>query len=224
MLKTTVEAPSTTVIGRRRITLMGFFLLTFAFSWPGAIPMIVASWQGGSLPAGLEYLQLLLFFGAAISTILVVWWNEGRGGISRLLKPLLIWRTGIQWYLFVLFAPAACYGLALLLSRWVGSPTPPLLPLPALLGAFGTIFLGYLLLNTEELAWRGYALPQLLRTNPPWRASLLLGLLWARFHAPIFLLKGGHSAGYDFGWYALMIVGLNFIFTWLFLNSKGSLL
>lgn len=220
----TIHAPQLRSSSRRPISLPLFFVITFIVSWLGTIPMIMDSWRLGQLPSGIELLQLLLFFGTALSTLFVVWWNEGKLGVIGLLRRYLLWRVGWRWYAFVLLAPALLFWSALRLSMELDVPMLVLQPIPALLTSFGLILLGYLLLNTEEIAWRGYALPALLRRYAPWQASLVLGVLLGAFHLPLFLLKGGHPAGYPLPWFLVMILALTVIFTWLLLRTKGSLL
>ncbi|MDX9917715.1 MAG: CPBP family intramembrane glutamic endopeptidase [Gudongella sp.] len=56
--------------------------------------------------------------------------------------------------------------------------------------------LGFLLLffiyqfitaGTEEIGWRGYLLPVMLKKKTPWEASANIGIIWALWHAPIVL-------------------------------------
>jgi membrane protease YdiL (CAAX protease family) len=100
----------------------------------------------------------------------------------------------------------------------------PLNPIASLLTAFGSTFAVYFLLNSEEIAWRGYALPKLQDLYGPFKASWIIGILWGLFHIPIFLMKGGHPAGFPFALYMLMVFGMAFIFTWVFNATNGSLL
>jgi membrane protease YdiL (CAAX protease family) len=220
----TNKAQRLSLSSRRPLSLPLFFVITFAVSWLGAIPMILDSWRPGQLPPGIGWLQLLLFFGTALAALFVVWWNEGKAGVKILLQRGLIWRIGWRWYVVVLLGPALLFWSALRLSVWFGGPTVALQPPSALLPTFGISLLAYLLLNTEEIAWRGYALPVLLQRYTPWHASLILGILLGAFHLPLFLLKGGHPAGYPLPWFLVMILALTVIFTWLLLRTKGSLL
>jgi uncharacterized protein len=224
MARLTSEHPTIGGMQRLQISLTSFLVLTFVFSWVGAIPVILNSWRPALLPAGMEILQLLMFFGTGLVTFLVTWWNDGLPGVRALLRSLALWRVGVRWYALVLLGPAVLFWSALQISTLVGNAPIALRAPLDLLASFGAIFIGYMLLNTEELAWRGYVLPRLLARYTLWRASLILGTIWALFHLPLFLTKGGHPAGYPFGIFLLMIIALSVIFTWVTRHTGGSLI
>jgi uncharacterized protein len=209
---------------RPQISFVGFLLLVFGVSWLGTLPMLIDSWQPGQLPAGVAALQLLLFFGTALTTFAVVWWNEGVAGISALLRRIRMQHVGLRWVGFALLAPAVLFWISLQISTWLGYAAMPLGAPGELIVQFGIIFTGYLLLNTEEIAWRGYALPRLVRRYGQWRASMILGGILSLFHIPLFLLQGGHPAGYPFPVFVMMILALTVVFTWLAEHTGGSLL
>jgi len=73
----------------------------------------------------------------------------------------------------------------------------------------------------EEPGWRGFALPRLQRQYSPLAGTLVLGLLWALWHAPGFL--GGWLGGSPL---ALLVSSLAFsiIMSWLYNNAVGSIL
>jgi membrane protease YdiL (CAAX protease family) len=48
----------------------------------------------------------------------------------------------------------------------------------------------------EEPGWRGYALPRLEHDLGPVRASMVLGLLWAPWHLPLFFYPGWTSSSF----------------------------
>jgi membrane protease YdiL (CAAX protease family) len=76
----------------------------------------------------------------------------------------------------------------------------------------------------EEFGWRGYALPQL---QVRWNAlvsSLILGILWASWHLPVFLIPGAPLYQTDFWTWAPWIILSSIFYTWIFNNTKGSVL
>jgi membrane protease YdiL (CAAX protease family) len=77
---------------------------------------------------------------------------------------------------------------------------------------------------SEEPGWRGFALPRLQAKFSPLVSSLILGVLWAVWHAP------GRFGGVEaksvsdtlVEW--VLIVLVTVIFTWIFNRTKGSIL
>jgi len=67
---------------------------------------------------------------------------------------------------------------------------------------------------------RGFALPRLQERHSPFIASTIIGILWAGWHLPVLLDREVASI------IIFLIVAflLSFIFTWLFNNTKGSLI
>jgi len=77
----------------------------------------------------------------------------------------------------------------------------------------------------EEIGWRGFLLPELLKRNGPLVASLTLGVVWGLWHLPIdlyagFLVKGPGAVVVRIIWTLPVAI----LFTWFYLRSKGSLL
>jgi uncharacterized protein len=77
----------------------------------------------------------------------------------------------------------------------------------------------------EEIGWRGFLAPHLVRTRGFTGASLITGCIWAAWHYPV-LLFADYNLGTP-GWYAvscftLMVIGLSVIYTWFRLRT-GSL-
>ena len=92
----------------------------------------------------------------------------------------------------------------------------------ALLWSFDLMFGGSL---GEEIGWRGFALERLLARMSPVRASALLAVFWALWHAPIdvafgFGLPGAGAVVVRLLW----TLPLTMLFTWFFLRSGSSLL
>jgi membrane protease YdiL (CAAX protease family) len=88
------------------------------------------------------------------------------------------------------------------------------LPLFFLIGVFS---------NGEEIGWRGYALPRLQARHGALIASLIIGVIWAFWHVPKFLTAGS-AQDYSFWFYLLDTIAKAILFTWVYNNTKSSLL
>jgi membrane protease YdiL (CAAX protease family) len=79
----------------------------------------------------------------------------------------------------------------------------------------------------EETGWRGYALPVMLGRFRPLAGSVVLGCIWAVWHAPLFLLPGTvqhqilSAAGSLL--FLTFCVCWSVLFTSLYLATRGSL-
>lgn len=83
---------------------------------------------------------------------------------------------------------------------------------------------------SEELGWRGYALDELQSKWSALTASLVLGLIWALWHTPAFLIPGlsQYEMGGVFSWaYVAFIVSVtagSVLHTWAYNNTGRSIL
>jgi membrane protease YdiL (CAAX protease family) len=76
----------------------------------------------------------------------------------------------------------------------------------------------------EEIGWRGYALPRLAMRFGYRAGSVLLGLIWACWHLPIFFMPGADKQGQSFPVYMLQLTALSVAAAWLYVRTNGSLL
>jgi membrane protease YdiL (CAAX protease family) len=76
----------------------------------------------------------------------------------------------------------------------------------------------------EELAWRGFALPQLLTRHNALVASLILGVLWGLWHLPLVWTEGAPLYQQPVWLFLLDITAKSVLFTWVFLHTRGSVL
>ncbi len=216
---------------KRRISigLTGFFILIFVISWTGAMPMVLSSWttdnsKWASWAHTLAPLQVLMFFGPMLAAVLVTFVNYGGGGLKSLFGALFKFRVRSIWYVLALAGPLIVTLTGSVVAREFDASLPTFVVTSAMLAATGQIFLVYLLVNTEEIAWRGYALPQLQKRMSPFKANLFLGFIWGVFHTPLFLMKGGHPAGYSILIFFVMVLSIGFIAGYVFNATRGSIL
>ena len=205
-------------------TLKPFLALTFGLTWGIAALLILFSDQVAAIFGELTAsnpLYILAVYAPGIAGVFLVWRSYGLKGLGSFFRRLTLWRMPRVWWLYlVLGIPVIAY-LSAALNGTISDPLPfsPWTQVfPALLSAF---FLGTL----EEFGWRGIALPLLQRKMAPIWAGLVVGIIWAAWHIPAFLLGGGlqYSA-----WSAVPffggVIALSVIMTPLFNASRGSLL
>ena len=150
-------------------------------------------------------------------------------GVRELLRTYIKPRGSFWYYLMAIILLPGIWILGNLLSRAFGLEVPffrsPVVDIN-LAGMALTMFfynIAYSALS-EEPGWRGFALPRLQAKINPLVSSLLLGVLWAVWHAP-FKFGGIDAASLSdtlVEW--ILIVLVTIIFTWLFNRTKGSIL
>jgi len=234
---TTTSPPATSSPLRRLIKrhpLLTFFVLAYGLTWPFMIADALGSWSviPFRIPmTGLGIaITLLGAYGPTFAALITAGATSGKAGIRTLLRRLLVWRVGIGWYAVALFLPALLFLLPNFLYAFLGG-TPPALPPFPLVQLLLTVILLFVvggLINGEELGWRGYALPRLQGKYSALTASLILGVIWSLFHLPIFLTRGGGAFGNlasepPLG-FLLRIVAAAVLVTWVFNNTRGSVL
>lgn len=205
----------------QRAPLLGFFALTFAWSWVcWALSPVIRP----QLPWLATLLMFAGSFGPTLAAIVVVASTRPVGGVRAWLSRCLQWRIGWGWWALALLLPLAVMLLAAGLHIALGGDlaTAPAsghllmtvvnLPLVLLLGGP----LG------EEFGWRGYALP-VLQDRLGWRAaSVALGLVWGVWHLPLFLIDGTAQAHIPPALFLLSVVAMSVVFAWLVNRTAGS--
>jgi membrane protease YdiL (CAAX protease family) len=191
-----VNSNLSATLPRERIGLPLVVFLVFALSWPSTLPQIIASWDGPqSVPGWMRPLQFLLVAPGLVA-LWAAWMNGGRAGLRRLAGKLVRWRASAGIYFAVLVGPPLLMCAAIAIGNAFGWSHIAMPDAATLAAKVGPTLLVYLILNTEELAWRGYVLPRMQRRWNPLTASLVLGAVWIVFHAPYFLMRGGHPGGF----------------------------
>jgi membrane protease YdiL (CAAX protease family) len=212
-----------------RHPLVFFFIIAYAGTWLLELPYILSEDGAGLLPFSSPLLKwtspVTIFTGPFLAAFIMTGVTEGRAGIRRLLRRFVLWRVGLGWYLFVLVGIPAILVLSVIvlpgaLGSFQGLAT--LAPLTLLfLAVYGFFLSGPL---GEEPGWRGFALPRLQSLHGPLVGSLILGVLWALWHLPLFFTPWNTLTTFNVVVYVLATTCLTIIYTWVFNNTKGSLL
>jgi membrane protease YdiL (CAAX protease family) len=203
-------------------------ILTLAFAWPGLIWEALYS-QGLVASQSPLILSLLIGWVPGIAAAVVTAMLAGRAGVRDLLRRFLIWRVGVQWYLVGFFLLALIILGGIGLHVLFGGAMPVI---PAVNSALWEVALGFLilivvgfLLNTEEIAWRGFVLPRLQAKYGALAASILLAIPESLLHLPYFWNKDvDFYQTVGMFWFTAFAVAAVFIYTFVFNKTKGSLL
>jgi membrane protease YdiL (CAAX protease family) len=197
---------------------VAFFILTFAGTW--------TAWGVASRIGNANLQTALIYAGTFMPAFVAISLTARTGGVRALLEPLLQWRVRTRWYVFALgFILAVKLSVAVIhrlaLGAWPRFGSQPLLLMLA-----GTVFSVLIGGQTgEEIGWRGYALPRLARRLGLAPASVLLGVIWATWHLPLFFLfPDADTHGQSFPLYLLQVTALSVAIAWLWWRAKGSLL
>lgn len=204
--------------------LVGFFVLTFAITWTAwlAPAALGAPGRSGFFRLGGPVFLLGVFVPAIVALALTAY-SEGRMGVAQLLARIGRLHAGAHLYLFALSYMAAIKLFAAMIHRVAMGTWPSFgdTPLPLMLGA---IMVSIWVQAGEEIGWRGYALPRLAMHLGLGGASVVLGVIWALWHLPVFFLQGSGSDGQSFPIYLLHVTAMSVAISWLYWKANGSLL
>src|SRR4051812_13806854 len=144
-----------------RHPLVSFFVLAYAGTWLFGLPYVLSEDGSGLLPYSSPLLKwtspVSIFLGPFLAAFVLTGVTEGREGVGRLLRRLVLWRVGFRWYLFALVGIPAVMVLSVIVMPGVlGSfqGLGVLEPLPLLGICVYVLFLGGPL--GEEPGWRGF--------------------------------------------------------------------
>ena len=144
-------------------------------------------------------------------------------------------RISAGWYAVILLTFPALNAIAILLSVLTGGPQPEfntarrllsepwaILPFAIFILVFGPL--------PEELGWRGCALDGLQAKWSALTSGLILGVMWALWHLPLFFMKGTFQhdeIGFgtlNFWSFCLGTTASSILFTWIYNNTNRSTL
>jgi uncharacterized protein len=161
-------------------------------------------------------------FGPAIAALWVT--RRYEGSVRSLWAHVVRWRLSWRWYLAALAIPLAILAAARVTVSLLGGSwqLDEAMPLP---GAAAFLVFAFLVAGgPEELGWRGYALPRLQSRWDALTSSLILGVIWAFWHLPLWFMPDLLFEELNYPLYATQVVASCVIYTWLYNSTGGSVL
>lgn len=204
----------------RNHPVVAFFIIAFACTW--------LVWIGGyALPGtevGADVSQLWSVPGAwgpLIAAVLVL--RITKGDLRAWASQAGRWRIKPRWYLVALGLPVLLKEIPVIVLASVGV-TVGFAPPPSIGGYILSFLLsGIIAGGIEEFGWRGFSLPKLQTAHGALGASLIIGIVWAIWHLPIYVMNGPQSY-IPFFLSLLRIVPEAILLTWLYNSTGGSVL
>lgn len=204
--------------------LLAYFSLTFLVSWSVWFAASGLATPGNTgLFGGRGPVFLLGVFAPGLVALAFTAQDEGRIGVMRLLARIGQWRVSARWYLFAISYFAVIKLAAAVVHRVVTNEWPRFGETPVAL-IFVGISISTWVQAGEEVGWRGYALPRLAERLGLGGASLVIGVIWAAWHLPLFVLPDSGSTGQSFPAYLLQVMAMSVVVTFLYWKTDGSLL
>jgi membrane protease YdiL (CAAX protease family) len=173
-------------------------------------------------PAWAIALFLVGGFVPSLLAIFLTWKKEGLSGLRILSQRILQFKLGLRWYVFIFLVVIAGTAGQLTINKLLGDTFNGYL-FVAQLGSFlPLLIIGPL---SEEIGWRGYALERLQTRWSALTSSLIVGLVWALWHLPLFMMVGTsqHESGVLFIGFLMKLMASAILYTWLYNNTKKSL-
>ena len=161
-------------------------------------------------------------FVPSLLAIFLTWKNEGLAGLRILGQRIIQFKLGRCWYVFTFLIVIAGTAGQLVINKLLGNTFNGYLFLAQLGSFLPLLILGPL---SEEIGWRGYALERLQTRWNALTSSLIVGLVWALWHLPLFMIVGTsqHELGVPFIGFLIKLMASSILYTWLYNNTKQSL-
>jgi membrane protease YdiL (CAAX protease family) len=154
--------------------MVSFFVLAYALAW-GGIP-----WNSFFAP------------GVLVAALVIVSITEGPAGLKRLGSRIIRWRVSWVWYALAIAVPLLAHLAATSLNVALGAGWPsldlltPWYSLPMAIGLHIIDPTGGPVM--EEPSFRGYAQPKLMENRSPLTGTVMMAILVAGWHLPLFLM------------------------------------
>jgi membrane protease YdiL (CAAX protease family) len=129
----------------------------------------------------------------------------------------------VGWYLFAAGYMAATKLAVALILRLATGAWPRFGETPWAIMAMALLVSTWVQAG-EEVGWRGYALPRLAQNIGLGAASILLGMIWALWHLPLFFGPESDVSGQSFPVDLLQVIAVSAAMAWLYWRTGGSLL
>jgi uncharacterized protein len=195
-----------------------FFLTAYAISWTAWITLFA---QRFSPFAGRgRWLYVAAVIAPHVAALVITAVERGRAGLRAFYRRVLR-QVAFRWAIVAICVPPIIYlirdaihvGFSLPHDAFFHRP-----PRTVSMLVFGQL----VVVAGEEPGWRGFALPRLITRFGPIGGTLILGIAWAVWHIPLFMIRGTSQYGTGFLPFALMLMAWSMVITLIVICARGS--
>ncbi|MEN9327981.1 MAG: hypothetical protein RI947_789 [Candidatus Parcubacteria bacterium] len=203
-------------------SLIMFFGLTYLISWIIWVPLITFAPHA-------TYLHQLGGMGPLIAALIMTYILQGKKELWRFMRAMLSFK--LPWLLCGFLTPFLLFFISAAIATTMGS-SPAQFSLLFTSQEYPRIGIVYWIVSIicygfgEQVGWRGFALPHLMKNGmSAFKASTLLSVVWAFWHLPLFWYSGSSYMQMNIwmilGWYISLLLS-SYLLTWLYLTSGRS--
>jgi membrane protease YdiL (CAAX protease family) len=211
---------------RRPVGVVSFFVATFAMTWSCyAAGFWLRGSTGSDSPLRLvaDGILLLGVFAPALVALSFTAFDRGRAGLRVFFESILPSHVGVGWFIFAAGFFLAIKLTAAVILRALNGAWPAFGSEPWYVMAVALVFSTPVQAG-EELGWRAYALPRLATRMGLGPASVVLGVVWAAWHLPLFFVPVGDTFHQSFPVYLLQVTAMSVVMAWLYWRTGRALL
>lgn len=205
-----------------------FFIITFAWSWVmWLLPVLMNKKSKISNDCLIKIKTSILVigaFGPAMGAFVSLYTINGKPAVINFIKSFLFLNFGLKAWLAIILICGFSSFIAWIVPElfgekrlWYGFKNIYLLPLNILI----MTFLGG---GQEEIGWRGFIMPLLETQYGLIIGSLILGIIWAIWHIPLWFIPGTSQSYMNFLPFVFGCIGMSYIFSWVIAESGNRLL
>jgi uncharacterized protein len=169
------------------------------------------------------FMSLYLLGGICPSIAGIIALRKDKTATTVLRSESLKYKVNIVWYVGIVSAPLLLSGFSWLLNIWIVGKGGPFLT-----GSIWTVIpmLPVMIIGggSEEIGWRGVMLSKLLEEMSVLKATLLISIVWALWHIPLWFIHGVPQYGTNFILFVCGTFSLSFLLSIIYVRTRSVLI
>jgi membrane protease YdiL (CAAX protease family) len=206
-----------------------FFVITFLWSWfIWGILIILGQLNSQNVTftpfGGIDFVLMLLgACGPAVGAIISVYTIEGKSSLKIFFKSFLSLKFGWKVWLSIFFIFGISSMIAWIIPEFFGEERVSTYLPSVFIFPLWIIMVTFIGGGQEEIGWRGYIMPYLEKKFGLIFGGLILGIVWAIWHLPLWFVPGSTQIYVNIIGFAFGTIACSYIFSWIIKESGNRL-